>query len=31
MKGNVVLDGRNIWSPEELRRRGLRHIGLGRP
>jgi UDPglucose 6-dehydrogenase len=30
MRGKVLIDGRNVWEPEELREKGLRYIGLGR-
>ncbi len=30
MRGKLVIDGRNIWNPEELRGLGLRYVGLGR-
>jgi UDPglucose 6-dehydrogenase len=31
MKQAVVVDGRNIWSPEAVRRRGITYYGIGRP
>jgi UDPglucose 6-dehydrogenase len=31
MEGRVLLDGRNIWDPVELRRFGFRHLAIGRP
>lgn len=31
MAGKLVIDGRNVWDPKELREHGLRHVGLGRP
>lgn len=31
MKGNIVVDGRNIYNPAELAESGLRHIGIGTP
>ena len=30
MRGNVIIDGRNIYSPEELHERGFVHRGIGR-
>lgn len=30
MRGNVIIDGRNIYSPEELKERGFIHRGIGR-
>jgi len=30
MRGNVIIDGRNIYSPEELYERGFVHRGIGR-
>ncbi|NKB75754.1 MAG: nucleotide sugar dehydrogenase [Gammaproteobacteria bacterium] len=31
MRGNVVIDGRNIFSPEAIRESGLVYYGIGRP
>lgn len=31
MRSRVVLDGRNVWNPEELRDVGFRYFGIGRP
>ncbi|MFN3314076.1 MAG: UDP-glucose dehydrogenase family protein [Hyphomonas sp.] len=31
MKGNVVVDLRNIYSPEDMRRRGFAYTSIGRP
>jgi UDPglucose 6-dehydrogenase len=31
MRGNVVVDGRNVFEPDELRTHGLVHEGIGRP
>jgi UDPglucose 6-dehydrogenase len=31
MKQAVVVDGRNIWSPEVVRRRGITYYAIGRP
>jgi UDPglucose 6-dehydrogenase len=31
MNRPVILDGRNIWSPEVVRRRGFTYYGIGRP
>lgn len=30
MRGTAMFDGRNIWSPDEVRAAGLRHDGIGR-
>ncbi len=30
MRGNVVIDGRNIFSPEAVRAAGLKYYGIGR-
>jgi nucleotide sugar dehydrogenase len=27
----VLVDGRNLWSPEKVRAAGLRYLGVGRP
>jgi UDPglucose 6-dehydrogenase len=31
MKGNVILDGRNIWDRYELHKMGFNYIGIGVP
>ena len=31
MKQPVIVDGRNIWSPEVVRRRGFTYYAIGRP
>jgi len=31
MKQAVIVDGRNIWSPDVVRRRGITYYGIGRP
>jgi len=31
MKQAVIVDGRNIWSPEFVRRRGITYYSIGRP
>jgi UDPglucose 6-dehydrogenase len=31
MRGKLVLDGRNIWDPAEMRGLGLRYVCIGRP
>lgn len=31
MKQAVIVDGRNIWSPEVVRRRGIAYYSIGRP
>lgn len=30
LRGNLLLDGRNIWDPTELRDLGFRYVGIGR-
>ncbi len=30
MRGNVLLDGRNIWDPDEMAALGFRYAGVGR-
>jgi len=30
MKGNVLIDGRNIWNPDKMRELGYRYFGVGR-
>ena len=30
MKGDVLLDGRNIWQPDAMRELGFRYFGVGR-
>ncbi len=30
MRGDVLMDGRNIWSPEKMREMGFRYFGVGR-
>ncbi|MDE6586941.1 MAG: UDP-glucose/GDP-mannose dehydrogenase family protein [Paramuribaculum sp.] len=30
MNGNLIVDGRNIYEPAELREEGLRYMGIGR-
>jgi UDPglucose 6-dehydrogenase len=29
LRGDIVIDGRNIWRPAEVRRAGLRYQGVG--
>jgi UDPglucose 6-dehydrogenase len=29
MRGNVIIDARNVWRPAEVRRAGLRYVGIG--
>ncbi len=29
MRGNVIVDGRNIWDPEKIKRIGFKYIGVG--
>ena len=31
MKGNVILDGRNIWDRYELHKMGFDYFGIGMP
>jgi UDPglucose 6-dehydrogenase len=31
MKQAVIVDGRNIWSPDVVRRRGFAYYAIGRP
>lgn len=31
MKQPVIIDGRNIWSPERVRQRGFTYYSIGRP
>jgi UDPglucose 6-dehydrogenase len=31
MKQAVIVDGRNIWSPQVVRRRGFTYYAIGRP
>lgn len=31
MEGNVVLDGRNMYHPSSLTKKGFQYVGLGRP
>jgi UDPglucose 6-dehydrogenase len=31
MKQAVIIDGRNIWSPEVVRQRGITYYAIGRP
>ena len=31
MKQPVIIDGRNIWAPEVVRRRGITYYAIGRP
>ena len=31
MKQAVIVDGRNIWSPQVVRRRGITYYAIGRP
>jgi UDPglucose 6-dehydrogenase len=31
MSQTVIVDGRNIWSPEVVRRRGITYYAIGRP
>jgi UDPglucose 6-dehydrogenase len=30
MRGDVLLDGRNVWSPARMRKLGFRYFGVGR-
>ncbi len=31
MRGRLVLDGRNIWTPARMREMGFTYLGVGRP
>jgi UDPglucose 6-dehydrogenase len=31
MRGNVILDGRNIWNPEDMHEMGFIYFGIGIP
>jgi UDPglucose 6-dehydrogenase len=31
MRTPMLVDGRNVWSPDELARMGFRYYGVGRP
>jgi UDPglucose 6-dehydrogenase len=31
MKSTTLFDGRNVWSPEEMRGAGFKYFGIGRP
>ncbi len=31
MRGDIILDGRNIWDPQDLRDMGFQYIGVGIP
>ncbi len=31
MRGRVILDGRNIWDPQDLREMGFTYFGIGMP
>jgi UDPglucose 6-dehydrogenase len=31
MKQAVIVDGRNIWAPDVVRRRGITYYSIGRP
>ena len=30
MSGKLVFDGRNIWSPDEMKEQGFRYFSIGR-
>jgi len=30
MKGDIIIDGRNIYEPEDMKKLGFRYIGVGR-
>jgi hypothetical protein len=30
MRGNVIVDGRNVFDPAKVRAAGLRYVGVGR-
>ena len=31
LRGNLVVDGRNVLDPEAVAAAGLRYVGIGRP
>jgi len=31
LRGNIILDGRNIWDPQDMRDMGFQYIGVGIP
>jgi UDPglucose 6-dehydrogenase len=31
MRGNIILDGRNIWDPRDMRKLGFEYFGMGVP
>lgn len=31
MRGKVILDGRNLWDPDRMRKMGFAYFGVGRP
>jgi UDPglucose 6-dehydrogenase len=31
MRGNIILDGRNIWDPRDMRKLGYEYFGMGVP
>jgi UDPglucose 6-dehydrogenase len=31
MRGSIILDGRNIWTPSRMREAGFTYLGVGRP
>lgn len=30
MKGNIMIDGRNIYNPDEMKKHGFKYMGIGR-
>ena len=31
MRTPIIMDGRNLWDPEQMRRLGFTYYGVGRP
>ena len=30
MRGNYIVDARNLWDPHEMKKMGFEYIGVGR-